>query len=240
MPARAQPSDATRMREELIAVHTIMRRGADLVVAALNRLASGSPTDVGAQIATARWLVEFVHHHHASEDDLFWPVLREVFPEQAAVLDALTEEHQELDDALGALSQALDDLAAAQALTGEDRPAAAVGLAVIKALPPAEKIRSSLAAHLDAEEPVLEEMFPKVSPEELRRLRAAVIDGAPRSGPDLVLGLLEYPDRADGYAAMTADLPAPIRLLRPLLLARFRARTRKLGTRQAGDTTIRS
>jgi hypothetical protein len=39
---------------------------------------------------------------------------------------------------------------------------------------------------------------------------------------------------------MTADLPAPIRLLRPLLLARFRARTRKLGTRQADDTRIRS
>jgi hypothetical protein len=37
---------------------------------------------------------------------------------------------------------------------------------------------------------------------------------------------------------MTVDLPAPSRLLRPLLLARFRGRTRKLGT-EASNTTNR-
>jgi hemerythrin-like domain-containing protein len=237
---REELSDAARMRDELIAVHTVMRRGTDLVVTALSRLASGSTGDVTAQIATARWLVEFIHHHHTSEDELFWPVLREIFPDRVAVLDALTEEHHALDDALAALSEAIDDFAAGRTLTGEDRTAAAVGIAAVKALPAAEKIRGSLAAHLDAEEPVLEAMFPEVAPAELRRLRAAVIAGAPRSGPDLVLGLLEHPDRADGYDALIASVPGPIRLLRPLLLARFRARIRKLGIGRPDDIAVRS
>lgn len=61
------------------------------------------------------------------------------------------------------------------------------------------------------------------------RLRKAIVDGAPRSGPDLLFGLLEDPDRPAGYGEMMSDLPAPLRWLRPVLLNRYRSRKKALG-----------
>lgn len=72
-------------------------------------------------------------------------------------------------------------------------------------------------------------MFPQVPDAEIVRLRKAIIDGAPRSGPDLVFGLLEDPGRPQGYGLMMGDFPPPLRWLRPVLLNRYRARKKALG-----------
>jgi hypothetical protein len=66
---REELSGAVRMRGRLIAVPTVMRRGADLVVTALSRPVPGSATDEGAHIAPARWFVEFAHHHPGKVSD---------------------------------------------------------------------------------------------------------------------------------------------------------------------------
>ena len=102
-------------------------------------------------------------------------------------------------------------------------------LAAAQASPAADAVLDTLISHLDAEEPVLRELFPKTPPADIRRLRHAIIAGAPRSGPDLVLGLLEDPAPAPGYTALTGDLPRPVRLLRPVLVRRYKAMKAKLG-----------
>jgi hypothetical protein len=94
----------------------------------------------------------------------------------------------------------------------------------------AANVRDILAAHLDAEEPVLRELFPQTPPAEIRRLRKAIVDGAPRSGPDLVLGLLADPSPAPGHDEITQNFPAPVRLLRPLFRKRYQATKRSLGS----------
>jgi hemerythrin-like domain-containing protein len=200
------------MYDELIAVHTIMRRGAELVAVSFARHADGGTVDVKALAGTARWLVEFVHHHHQSEDDLFWPVLRDLFPEAVAELDRLSAEHEALDVELSTLSAAID-------ADGAARPA----------LLSAEKVRDILAAHLDEEEPVLAGLLPQVPSHDIVRLRKAIVRGAPRTGPHLVVGLMEYPDHAPGYAYMLSNFPPPVRWMRPLLLSRFRSTEKALG-----------
>ena len=200
------------MYDELIAVHTIMRRGVDLTTSSLERLAAGHAVDVKTVVRLARWQSGFVHHHHESEDELFWPVLRRLFPDVVAGLDGLSAEHEKLDHELRVLSDAIDALAAS------GTPAAAKA-----ALPPAVTVRDVLLGHLDAEEPVLEGLFPQVPDADIIRLRAAIVAGAPRSGPDFVIGLLSEPEPAPGYATMMANFPMPIRLLRPLLLRKFRS-----------------
>lgn len=222
-------SEGLRMYDELIAVHTIMRRGAELVASALERLATGERPSIAALVRVARWQAEFVHHHHASEDEQLWPVLRHLFPGAMASLDDLTAQHGQLDAELKALSAAIDYIEGARRLNGQAALAAAVGIAAMQAGPAAANVRDTLVAHLDAEEPVLRELFPQTPPAATRQLRKAVISGAPRSGRDLVLGLLEDPDPATGCKVMMRDLPRPVRLLRPVLLMRYAATKASLG-----------
>lgn len=209
---RNQADEGLRIYDELIAVHTIMRRSTILTADALRRFASGSSSNSKALVALIRWQAEFVHHHHRSEDELFWPVLRELFPDAIASLDELTEQHHVLDAELDNLSSAAKDLANARS----------------SALLSAEKVRDVLISHLDTEEPVLLKLFPQTPAPRIVELRKAIVAGAPRSGPDLVLGLLEDPEPAQGTAIMHANFPPPVRLLRPLLLRRYRARKRQL------------
>ncbi|MCS7477300.1 hemerythrin domain-containing protein [Umezawaea endophytica] len=215
-------SEGLLMYDELIAVHTIMRRGADLTTASLERLVAGEPVGVKAVVRLARWQAEFVHHHHESEDELFWPVLRTLFPDVVAGLDGLSAEHEKLDHELRALSVAIDTLAEKDVDVREAAGAA---------LPAATSVRDVLIGHLDAEEPVLKGLFPRVPDADIVRLRKAIVDGAPRGGPDLVIGLLSEPVPAPGHDVMMANFPAPVRLLRPLLLRRFHSTLGALAAR---------
>lgn len=213
-------AEGRRIYDELIAVHTIMRRGAELTATALERLAAGDRVSFPAAVRVARWQAEFIHHHHASEDELFWPVLRGLFPDAVASLEELSVEHDQLDLELKALTAAIDAINDREQATMSVRAAAAA----------AASVRDILVAHLDAEEPVLRQLFPQVPTGEILRLRKAIVDGAPRSGPDLVLGLLDDPDPAPGRDQIMANFPAPVRLLRPLFIRRYQATKRALGS----------
>jgi hemerythrin-like domain-containing protein len=216
----AQPDSAVEGRhiyDELIAVHTIMRRGTVLVATALERLASGEQVSLPAAVRVARWQAEFIHHHHASEDELFWPVLRGLFPDAVAALDELSGQHERLDEELKALTAAIDAINSTRPVARDAATAAA-------------NVRDILAAHLDAEEPVLRRLFPQTPAGEILRLRKAIVDGAPRSGPDLVLGLLDDPNPAPGRDQIMGNFPAPVRLLRPLFVRKYQATKRALGS----------
>ncbi|HET6259673.1 MAG TPA: hypothetical protein VFE39_13570, partial [Pseudonocardia sp.] len=63
----------------------------------------------------------------------------------------------------------------------------------------------------------------------IRTLRTAAARCAPSTRPDLVLGLMSEPTPTVGYTSMLSSIPFPARALRPLLIARFHNRKRKLG-----------
>jgi hemerythrin-like domain-containing protein len=220
------PAEGLHMYDELLAVHTILRRGSELIAQSLKVLADDGPVDVRALVSVARWHNGFLHHHHRSEDAQFWPLLRRLFPGSADDLTRLTQEHEELDANLTALSDAIGALGAAR--TPAERRAA-VQVAATRGYPKAVVCRDALGEHLDDEEPVLRALFPQVSAAEIRTLRAAIVAAAPKSGPDLVLGLLSDPTPAPGYDAIVANFPPPVRWLRPVLLRRYHARRKALG-----------
>ncbi|RAY14062.1 hemerythrin domain-containing protein [Actinomadura craniellae] len=219
MASPAARTEGSDLYDELITVHTIMRRGARLTADAFARRAAGEPVDTKTLVGTTHWLVTFVHHHHASEDELFWPVLREYFPQTVAKLDELTAEHHALDVELQDLTKAADALAAGGPSAGD---------AVRRGAATAARVRDVLLHHLGTEEPALADLMPKVPNARVLQLRKAIVDGAPKAGPDLVLGLLEDPDRPAGYEHMMGNFPPPVRWLRPLLLRRYRSRKKAL------------
>ncbi|CAM5510077.1 MULTISPECIES: hemerythrin domain-containing protein [Streptomyces] len=215
---QAPVNEGARLFEELLAVHGIMTRGAGLVAESFTRLASGAAVDTATLASTAQWLVAFVHHHHKSEDDLLWPVLRERFPEAVGRLDSLTEEHEVLDVELDKLAKVIEQLTKEPAGSGS----VAWGQAMSEGTKSSHRIRDVLVTHLAAEEPVLKELFPAVPDPDVVRLRKAVTDGAPRSGPHLVFGFLEFPGPVPGRDHMYANFPAPVRWARRLLMNKFR------------------
>ena len=85
--ARTQP-EGLRMYDELIAVHTIMRRSTALTTTALHGVVSGDKVRISALVRIADWQHGFIHHHHTSEDEQFWPVLRGLFPDAVIADDA--------------------------------------------------------------------------------------------------------------------------------------------------------
>ncbi|GAA1537422.1 hemerythrin domain-containing protein [Kribbella lupini] len=238
-------TEGLRLYDELIAVHTIMRRSTALVVDALQALIDGRPVRVATLVKLIDWQAAFVHHHHESEDELFWPVLRERFPEVVAQLDALSVEHDKLDGALEQLSAEAAGLRGAPAGPASQgaaagrreqgastSPGASAGqgpqATAAALLPAALEVRDVLAGHLDTEEPILRELFPDVPADEIIALRKAIVAGAPKAGPEWVLGLLENPTRAQGYDIMMANFPPPVRWLRPILLRSYAKARRSL------------
>jgi hemerythrin-like domain-containing protein len=213
-------TEGLHLYEELIAVHTVLRRGAALVADAFEALAGGGTVDVRTLVATARWHTDFLHHHHQSEDELFWPLLGELFPQQEDTLARLTTEHVDLDRELRALTEAVDQLDSREGR----QPARAREIAARSGHGAAVRARDTLLAHLDDEEPLLLELFPRTPAAQIVTLRRAVVAGAPKSGPDLVLGLLVDPEPAPGYELIAANFPPPVRWLRPVLLRRYRRR----------------
>lgn len=217
------------MYDELIAGYTrFMRRGSALSSAAFARLARGESVDVRVLTGMARWIIDFVHHHHASEDEPFWPVLRTLFPDAVAELDKLTAQHEALDTELHRLAASIDSMAAADTRNGRAR-SAADGQVVASYASSADTVSDLLLRHLDEEEPVLAGLFPQVPYGEIIRLRRAIIRGAPRSGPHYVFGLLEDPDRPAGYRPLVGVFPRPVRWLRPVLLRQYRSRKASVG-----------
>ncbi|MEV7426014.1 MULTISPECIES: hemerythrin domain-containing protein [unclassified Streptomyces] len=225
----ALKAERSRIHEELVAGHTLMRRGAALVVTAFTRLADGEPVDVRTLIATTRWLIDFVGGQRASEVRLFWPVLRELFPGPVAELDRTVAERDALEAELHALDRSVNAIAAREVTGGRAEALAIISQATMSGLPSAQRVQTLVNRHFDEEEPVLLELIPRVPDRDVARLRCAILQSAPRTGPHLVFGLLEDPDRLPGHTALMSNFPASVRLLRPVLLARYRSVKRALG-----------
>jgi hemerythrin-like domain-containing protein len=217
------------LHEELLALHGVMRRGTALVADSFARLSTAERVDPAALASASRWLVGFIHHHHWVEDDLLWPVLRELSPRAAADLTRLTTEHESLDAELDVLAKAADAIAGTRDAQGNVNMLSAIGYAAVAGNPAAQRVQDVLANHLASEEAVLKELFPRIPDGEIARLRKGMADDVHRGEPHFVLGLMTEPEPVRGYAELRAELPVSVRLVSPLLVNRYRAVARSLG-----------
>jgi Hemerythrin HHE cation binding domain len=96
----------------MIAAHDAFRR--DLVSLARSVSAADLSDPARAQSVATGWAVfkRQLHIHHTAEDELIWPVLRERLAgsENAlSVLDAMEDEHEQIDPLLAAVDDAFAD-----------------------------------------------------------------------------------------------------------------------------------
>jgi len=151
----AETPQGRALFEELLWVHSVVRRDLDTVEQLARAVADGMPGELleselrELKTSGPLWQLKvnclrycrFVHSHHHAEDVLLFPTLRAADPAIGPVVDRLETDHRRVSDLLDAVE------AAAERLTAADGADARAG--VVLAL---EELHGHLLEHLDYEE----------------------------------------------------------------------------------------
>ncbi|MHA3700544.1 hemerythrin domain-containing protein [Jatrophihabitans sp. YIM 134969] len=229
-PARP-PSEATTTDRPLVdvrdmlVVHTALLREFRLAPAAVARTSPDDRRQVGRVAAHLTLLLDLLHHHHAGEDELLWPLLVErVPPSVRAVVDQAEAQHADIDAALTDVRSELGPWVAGPDPAGGERLAGHL-----------DKLHTVLREHLDLEErALLPHAAALLTEQEWHAIGAAAVEALPRPLLPLVFGMFAYEGDPVVLRSMLAQAPAVPRLLLPRIAPRVYARRarRVHGTRR--------
>jgi len=151
-----------------------------------------------------------LHSHHADEDALLYPKLIERAPEQAQMTEQVEHEHQLITTAL--------DAASAACATWRERPSAQTGEALAAAL---DHLNEVVQPHLDDEEQkVVPLAAVTLTQQEWDALGKAGMRSVPRKKRGIAAGMMLDALDDEERAYMLKSVPAPMRLLLPLMVER--------------------
>jgi hemerythrin-like domain-containing protein len=156
-----------------------------------------------------------LHHHHAGEDRVLWPVLLPRLPATVATKVRVMEEQH---DTIHELQLAVAEQNTAwRSSAGSGARERLAGLL--------EQLEAVLLDHLAAEEErVLPLAREHLTIQEWNRLGQEGMAGVPKRQLPLVFGLLMYTAEPERIQDMLAHVPAPMRALLPHLAPRLRTR----------------
>jgi hemerythrin-like domain-containing protein len=151
-----------------------------------------------------------LHSHHADEDTLLYPKLIERAPEQAPMTEQVEHEHEVISTAL--------DAASAACATWRERPSAQTGEALAAAL---DHLNEVVQPHLDDEEQkVVPLAAVTLTQQEWDALGKAGMRSVPRNKRGITAGMMLDALDEEERAYMLKSVPAPMRLLMPLMVER--------------------
>ncbi|MFF5233669.1 SRPBCC family protein [Dactylosporangium sp. NPDC000521] len=146
-------------------------------------------------------VIDMIHHHHVGEDRFLWPMLHDAVG-PSAELDALSDDHGDLDPLMDTIRAAL-----------QEGPGGAADLADA-----AVRLRDLMTAHLAEEEAVV---VPIVA-EHISPKRHAAMEKAMRKALPIKMGFaVPWVMSADAELARTALRSAPLRLILRLTRGRY-------------------
>ena len=154
--------------------------------------------------------IAMLHVHHDDEDALLYPKLIERVPDQAPMTERVEHEHQLIKTAL--------DEASAACATWRQRSSAETGQALAASL---DHLNEVVQPHLDDEEQkVVPLAAVTLTQPEWDAMGKHGVASIPRNKRPVAFGMILEPlDQAD-RAYMMQTLPAPVRMLYPLLIER--------------------
>src|SRR5215471_8864278 len=202
----SQPIDV----RDMAIVHRLFRQAYDEAA----RLVRAGPTPSPGRVTFLADHIDLVlgglHSHHQDEDELLYPKLIERAPEQAPMTEQVEHEHQTIATAL--------DAASAACTAWRQRPSAETGEALAAAL---DHLNEVVQPHLDDEEekvvPLAAMTFTQQEWDAMGKHGVAWI---PRNKRGIAFGMLLEPLGDADRAYMMRSLPAPVRMLYPVLIDR--------------------
>ena len=201
-----QPIDV----RDMAIVHQAFRRAYDEAA----KLVRANPTPSADRVAFLADHIDFgikmLHVHHEGEDAILYPKLIERVPEQDPMLEQVDAEHKLIGTALDAASAANSAWRAA--------PSAATGEALAVKL---DELNTVTQTHLNDEEgKVVPLAAVTLTQDEWDALGKHGLSEIPKDKRPLAFGLLMEPLNDEDRAYMKKNLPAPVRILYPVLIDR--------------------
>jgi len=202
----SQPIDV----RDMAIVHRLFRQAYDEAARLVRAGPAPSPGRVTFLADHIDLTLGGLHSHHQDEDELLYPKLIERAPEQAPMTEQVEHEHQVIATAL--------DAASAACATWRQRPSAETGEALAAAL---DHLNTVVQPHLDDEEQkVVPLAAVTLTQQEWDAMGKRGVAWIPRSKRGIAFGMILEPLDAADRAYMMRALPAPIRVLYPVMIER--------------------
>jgi hypothetical protein len=215
----SQPIDV----RDMAIVHRLFRQAYDEAAGLVRAAPAPSPGRVTFLADHIDLVLGGLHSHHQDEDELLYPKLIERAPEQAPMTEQVEHEHQIIATAL--------DAASAACTAWRQRPSAETGEALAAAL---DHLNEVVQPHLDDEEQkVVPLAAVTLTQQEWDAMGKRGMSSIPRNKRAIAAGMMLEPLDAADRAYMMKHVPAPLRMLFPLLIERPRkkyASTLRTGT----------
>ena len=178
------------------------------------QLIRANPTPSPERVAFMSDHVDFalgmLHHHHASEDELLYPLLIQRAPEEAAETERTQHQHKEVEGTIEAATNAC--------VTWRKSPSAESGEALATSL---EALNEALQPHLDDEEQITVPLAAvTLTQAEWDKMGEQGTAGIPKKMLPVAFGMLLEPLNESDRALMKAELPGFVRLFYGPLIQR--------------------
>lgn len=194
----------------LLHVHRLFRQAYEEAARLVRAAPTPSPERVTFLADHIDLIVGGLHAHHVDEDALLFPKLIERVPEHAAMTEQVEHQHEAIATAM--------DAALAACAAWRQRPAAETGEALAAAL---DHLNVVVQPHLDDEEQkVVPLAAVTLTQEEWDALGKRGMNSIPRNKRGIAAGMMLETLDADDRAYMMKEVPAPLRMLFPLLVTR--------------------
>lgn len=181
---------------DMFAVHQALLEALDAAPALIRR-AGDTPDRVELIGSYYENVLEFLHVHHAGEDELIYPILEERCTDDKAMLERVDAQHRLLDEPM---DKARDAITAWRAAPSTERGQTVVDLIGV--------IGETLRPHLGEEETVVLPLASAwISPEEWQQLPGHALQSFSTDKPWLALGLVRERLTSDQREQMLAGMP---------------------------------
>jgi iron-sulfur cluster repair protein YtfE (RIC family) len=197
----------------MVVVHRAFRREFGALPELVRGVSAGDTARAALLTRHARLMLDGLHLHHSSEDELLWPKLLERCPPDAALVLRMEEQHGRVEHHTEQLRTSLGRWEA------EARPAVTEEVASTL-----EALRDVLLVHLGEEE---REILPiaarHVTQAEWNEIGQHGIASMTKSQLPLLFGLILEEATPEEAAELYAGVPAPVRVLtRLVFLPRYK------------------
>jgi iron-sulfur cluster repair protein YtfE (RIC family) len=192
---------------DMVVVHRAFRREFTAVPRLVRAVRAGDTARAGVVTKHAQLMLDALHLHHTSEDELLWPKLLDRCPPDAALVLRMEEQHGQVEHHTERLRTSLARWEA------EARPAVTEEVASTF-----EALSEVLLVHLGEEE---REILPiaarHVSQAEWNELGQHGIASMTKAQLPLLFGMILEEATPEEAAEMYASVPPPVRLLTKLV-----------------------
>ncbi len=199
---------------DMIVVHTALLREFRLAPSAVTRVEAGAVRRAAVVDRHLGFVCDLLHHHHAGEDALLWPKVRERVLAATQIIDDIETQHARISTAMESVTTARAHWV--QDPDTENRAALAAAL---------RSLYDQLKEHLDLEErAVLPLAAVALTDAEWHAVGEAAVASTPKAALPLVFGMFAYEGDPAVLRGMLMAAPALPRLLLPRIAPRVFAR----------------